>query len=368
MKVLLVACSPGGGITTFFGYVYGHKAFEDVEGVLAAPGEAVAQYVGKYVKSATLRTLDLPKKPIKVIATLRDLVRSEKPDLIHSHGFRAGLLLEIARTGLPVPHLMTAHDVFLGVQFRGVRGKAQWLALNTVYRRVDKVHAVSEDCGENFRAFMPLVQRSKVQSILHGIDTERFSSAEPIPIRQTVGLPDDAVVVGFFGRFMGQKGFRTLVDAIATLKSSGRLPDDFHVVTFGWGGFIREDYAYVERRGLSDRFHQHPQTEQPETAIKAVDVVAMPSRWEACGLLGMEVLAAGVPLVGTNCVGLREVLDGSPAKVMSPGDAEALATAILELVPPNSKQPFEAYKEEAARRFDIDRAASALRAVYEEMV
>ena len=88
------------------------------------------------------------------------------------------------------------------------------------------------------------------------------------------------------------------------------------MLCFGWGGFIREEQVEIKRRGLENNFHFLPFQENPARAIRGVDVVVMPSLWEACPLLPMEVLVAGVPVIGTDCVGMREVLLDTPARVV----------------------------------------------------
>lgn len=168
---------------------------------------------------------------------------------------------------------------------------------------------------------------------------------------------------------MSPKGFKVLVDAIDHINRNLVTEPTPHVATFGWGGFIREDYAYLEELGLKDYFHQMPQTNNMAGALKGVDVVAMPSRWEACGLLAMEALAAGVPIVGSDCIGLREVLSGSPARQVPVGNAPALADALLEEINnlEQRRDAFQAYQSEAVERFAIDRPARALADLYRQL-
>ena len=128
---------------------------------------------------------------------------------------------------------------------------------------------------------------------------------------------------------------------------------------------MREDYQYVFGQGLGDYFIQLPRTDQPECWMKAIDVVAMPSRWEACGLLAMEALAAGRPIVASNCVGLREVLKDSPARLVPVGDPEKLAMALAEeLVAPRDEQ-FIAFANQACERFNVSNSAAKLAELYE---
>src|SRR5690606_9743044 len=132
----------------------------------------------------------------------------------------------------------------------------------------------------------------------------------------------DTVLIGFFGRFMSQKGFKYLVAAMADLEQ--RFPGRYRVAWFGSGGFIREEKADLERCNLTHLFYMHDFVPDTAPYVKGCDIVAMTSLWEACGLVAMEVLAAGVPLVASRCVGLREVCKGSPAILVEPANAESL--------------------------------------------
>jgi glycosyltransferase involved in cell wall biosynthesis len=180
-------------------------------------------------------------------------------------------------------------------------------------------------------------------------------------------LPSDKPLIGFFGRFMAQKGFRDVVDAMRLVVERVGEAATPLVVTFGWGAFIREDYQYIEQQGLSSHFKQLPGTDDMPGSLKGVDLVVMPSRWEACGLLAMEALAAGVPIIGTGCVGLDEVLSGTPADKIAPYSPEQLAEAIVKNRETPRKDAFRAYQATACERFAIERPAQALRALYDQI-
>ena len=137
------------------------------------------------------------------------------------------------------------------------------------------------------------------------------------------------------------------------------------VLTFGWGGFIREDYALIEQLGLAENFRQLPFTDDVAAAIKGVDMVVMPSRWDACGLLAMEVLSAGVPLVSTDCIGLRCVVKNTPTTTVEPYNPEQLANAIEQELLSPSLDAFKSYQSEAVSRFNLIRPAQELSDYYQ---
>ena len=366
MRVLMSSLHPVGGIRTYLRYVFGQANFADVEITLLAPGEDVPGYFSEYMPRDrfVVETVSLDRRDLA--RAIRKRLSRGKYDLLHSHGLRTGVAGEIARTGKDVPHLVTIHDVFLPSMFHGARGKAARFGLNIILRRCDLIHTVSEDCGINFREFMPHVREERVRVVANGIDTSRFSDAIPIDARKYFGVDDATFMFGFFGRFMAQKGFRTIVDAVERIDRSGPTRA-FRVVTFGWGGFIREDYQYLQDKGLGHYFVQHPGTDEPERWMKAMDAVLMPSRWEACGLVGMEALAAGVPIIGANCLGLREVFAGSPAMVITPGNPGDLAAAMSDMFGTNRKQEFRSYAPTAMDRFDVSKCAAGIRSLYDEL-
>lgn len=367
MDVLMTALQPGGGIKTFFRYIYGQECYKDCLFTLFAPDNGLSDYLDKCLGKNKIRLIESPEEPLSFVRELRKVLKKTPSDLVHSHGFGAGLLTEVSRTGLKRRHLMTAHDVFLDSQFDGGVGLAKKFVMARLFQRIDAIHTVTEDATENFRTFFPNVPVKRLYPILHGVDTEYFAKEPSSDLRVQLGEGEDTCLIGFFGRFMGQKGFRTLVDAMAQLKSSELMPLP-KVVTFGWGGYIREDYQYIKEKGLSEQFIQMPGTDNMPSMIKSVDMVVMPSRWEACGLLAMEVLSAGIPLLSSDCIGLREVVAGSPARTFRPGDHARLADLINKEAEKSSKQEFADYQPIAVTRFGIARPAHELRALYDQLV
>src|SRR5690606_11965440 len=303
--------------------VYGHTVFKRFKVTLLSPDYGMKDYLEGFLSDSELRYINTGSSMFSMVfSTLKEL-RSDYYKLVHSHGFTAALVIAPVCNAYRKPHLITAHDVFLASQFNGWRGAIKYLAMRWVLENSDRIHAVSVDGKENIRQFFPSIREEKIDVVLHGIDVETFSNASPAQLefgpRQDRG---DRFVFGFLGRFMAQKGFRVLVEAVNLIVKKDRANRSFCVATFGWGGFIREDYEYIEELGLGKYFCQLPETNDVASAIKALDAVVMPSRWEACGLLGMEVLTAGRPLIASRCIGLREVIQDTPALSFEVDDVE----------------------------------------------
>jgi glycosyltransferase involved in cell wall biosynthesis len=296
-------------------------------------------------------------------------ILSNHYNLIHSQGLTAALcaLLPTRLTG--TPHLATFHDIFNKGQFKGSMGFLKRSALFLLAPLINKIHAVTFDAKDNLLEYVPSLRasRKKIVTIRHGIEAERFLQAGVRDFRQELNLPREAFLIGFLGRFMSPKGFTYLTDAIDLLVRSCRPSLRPYVLTFGDGAFIREEQAYIKSKGLEEYFCFMPFSPDIAPSLKGLDVVAMPSLWEACGLLAMETMVAGVPLIATDCVGLREVLRNTPATMVGVRNSESLAQALLSELQEPSKIRARAFQAEAAVRFNVSRSAGQLEHVMDNL-
>jgi len=259
---------------------------------------------------------------------------------------------------------MTSHDVINDDQFSGIKGGLKKIGMGTVFSLISKIHSVSYDAQDNLVSFFPGLAKKngKLLVIPNGIDTDRFLTAEPRNLRLELGLNDDVFLIGFFGRFMKQKGFHYLVEAIEILTKKN-LPRKPLVLAFGEGGFIREEKQSIIEKGLESYFRFLPFTPNVAGAIKGLDVVVMPSLWEACPLLPMETLVSGTPLIASNCIGLREVIKDTPSRIVPSGNSTALADIIHKEILDPSKNKSMSFIEEAAERFCVKKQAAELQKI-----
>lgn len=366
MKILLVARWPVGGIKTYFKYIYGTANFSEVDITLLAPDNDLTDFISSQLPANRIKLIPVASDRKSIIDAINKCLKMDKLDLIHSHGFSASFFTQQAVWHKKIPHLLTAHDVFLPNTFKGIKGLFNKLAMYWLLMSVSRVLSVSNDARNNILEYFPRLKERQVVNITNGIDTASFTGGVARDFRRELDLTDQPII-GFFGRFMAQKGFRQLVLAIEHIVKNKLLPTPPIVLTFGWGGFIREDYSYIEERELSAYFMQLPGTNDMPAAIKGVDLVVMPSRWEACPLLPMEVLSCGVPIIGTNCVGLREVLANTPAKAIAVGDYKQLAEAIVEQLV-TGDAAFAEYQHVAVKRFAADEHSQQLLALYKSLL
>ncbi len=367
-RILTIVRWPVGGIRTYLRYVYRKLDPAKYEFTIVAPETAelrvlledLGGFNVKYVSTGSaLDTRNFLRVVTKTIFRTRF-------DLIHSHGVTAGLCAVLPSLMRRKPHVMTSHDSLNEGQFKGFRGRIEKLVLSIALPMISVVNSVGEKAQSNLVMHFPRLKKypNKLALIPNGVEVERFAGDEKRDFRQELGLPQATFLVGFFGRFMSPKGFVYLVDAIDALRRISELPKVPRVLTFGAGGFIREETDYIKRKGLSEYFHFMPFTPNIASSLRGLDVVAMPSVWEASPLLAMETLVAGVPLIGSTCFGLKEVIQGSPATPVPPCNSAKLAEAIMERMKHSRIAEARAYVGEARRRFDVRNAADSLDSLF----
>ncbi len=372
-SVLLVVRHPVGGIRTFFRYVFRQLPHQRYRFTLVAPDYPEARVILDDLGSLEFRfvPVDCTATNIDFFRAVAKLARAERFDLIYSHGFTAAISAVAPALLSRTPHLLTCHDVFTDAQFRGFMGTLKKIALGSFLATIDQIHCVTDDARANLLGFLPNLRpfSRKVLAIRNGIEVDRFANERPRNLKDELGLEPSSFLIGFLGRFMSQKGFRYLVDAFVEMQKRSDLPRRAIIVTISsQDGYYREEMCEVNRRGLSNEVLFLPFVPNVAPTLKGLDVVAIPSLWEACGLLAMEAMVAGVPVVGTSCIGLREVLADTPAKVVPPRDASKLAEALMaEMLAPTTRQAKE-FAPVAAARFDVRRQAEELDRVIQTLL
>jgi glycosyltransferase involved in cell wall biosynthesis len=367
--VLTVARWPVGGIRSYLRDLLAAPALLPYSFVLVAPNE---DGLDKYVASGrlTCREWIIPASSIgKMTRAVSAAIHQWKPAFVHSHGFlscvSSGLVCQL--TGLP--HLLTVHDLLLDSQFKGLGGRVRHMGLGATLIFPDYIHCVTADSRDNLLARYPWLTGLKRKTVVipHGVDTVEIMRAPKRELAMELGCPQETVIFGFLGRFMAPKGFRVLIDAMQILKNRGLTPARARVLAVGSGGFVREDRARIAALGLKEFFTFWPYQSDIATILKGIHCLIMPSLGEASGLLAMEAMVAGTPVIGSDCVGLRETLAASPAVRVRPNDAVQLSEAIARFIEQPDRQAAIQFQCEAAERFSGDRSFAELRNLYDRL-
>jgi glycosyltransferase involved in cell wall biosynthesis len=341
------------------------SAFEFEVAVLRGEGELVAVFrqAGIPVHLLGARSRVDPF----ALRRLTSLLRDGRFDILHSHLFRADIFasLAVGQLGERAPLLVsTRHndDRFFLNPFVG-------LVHYSVSARQDLIIAISDHIAR-FTVARGVRYPSRVRRVYHGIEppVTRSLEREGRQIRQDLGLGAADFLVGNVGRLAPQKGQRHLIAAMPLLLE--RLPNA-HAVIAG-GGDLEEYLRDLSLEvGVADRVHVLGPRRDVPALMHAMDVFAMPSIWEGFGLVLLEAMAAGRPIVASRVATIPEVvLDGETGLLVPAGDPVALAEALAQLAhdPEGAHAMGEAGRQRLRQQFSIDKMVGDTELLYRELM
>jgi glycosyltransferase involved in cell wall biosynthesis len=327
----------------------------------------VMEYLGRFAEGLEDRVTfhQVPRMsrisflyPKKLIEVLRGIV----PDIVHSHTgvwFKSSLAARLAR----VPAIVhTEHGrpdpVPLGDR----------LIDNRASRRTDVVVAVSDALAAVLRR--EVVQHpSRVRVIANGVDTERLRPpTNRSALRQQLGIPADATIIGSIGRLEPIKHYRLAIQAFARL---GKRPEGGQWLVLVGDGSERQSLEQMAiDLGVADRVKFLGWRQDADQIYPAFDLFTLTSRSEGTSLSLLEAMSSGVCPIVTDVGGNRAVLGPELASLLVPDNDEiALAAAWQRLLdaPEVREQLGRSARLRVEEAFSLTRMVDQHAALYREL-
>lgn len=261
-------------------------------------------------------------------------MRREKFDIVHTHLAKAGILGRIAARMAGVP--IVVHGLH-GMVFNDYQSWAVNRAYWAMQRMVDPLtdHYVTVSTVVTDMAVAAGLGSAKNHTTIYsGMELDWFIApdVEAENARQKWGIPPTAQVVGTIARMVPVKGYDILFEAIPAILREH--PDTFFLLV-GDGPLKDELTTRAQQLGFADHIvfcGLLPREEIPE-ALAAMDLMAHPARYEGLPRVLVQALAMSKPCVAFDADGTREVVvSGETGYLIKPGDADAFATAVNELL------------------------------------
>ncbi len=225
--------------------------------------------------------------------------------------------------------------------------------------RADAVVAVSKDLSTHVTRLG--VPPERVHLVYNGVDTEVFCPGSQAAARAELGLPPGLPIILFVGNLVPVKGPDVLVHACRQLKLSGTR---FACYLAGHGELFLPLRRQIAQSGLDDCITlvgPQPHARLPAW-YRAADVVALPSHSEGVPNVLLEASACGRPFVASRVGGVPEAARWGESRLVPPGDAGALATALREFLGPRPRPPAQRFARGHAD------AVADLTAVFEQVL
>lgn len=312
MRILHVAESARGGVGTYLAEVLPFQAEALGRGAVRAlvPDAHASHMAG--VDRRLVRTWSRAGRGLtdqyRLARAVQDQIRAFAPSIVHAHSSFAGLIVRGMHgwRSRPFRIVYCPHGWGFDRASRGWTDRAAQAVERVLAPACDRIVAISQH--ERRRGLEAGIAADKITVVLNGV-------AEA-PIFRPAPWADERLRVLFVGRLDRQKGFDTLLDAVEPWLD--RLC--VRVVGKAVAGRTAPRISPRDIQLLGWR-------SMTETAAEmaAADVVVVPSRWEGFGLVALEAMRAGRPVVASDVGGLREVVvDGETGRLVPPDSPETL--------------------------------------------
>ncbi|MCW2100770.1 UNVERIFIED_ORG: glycosyltransferase involved in cell wall biosynthesis [Pseudomonas psychrophila] len=254
------------------------------------------------------------------IAKLRKIAASRAFNFCIAHRFKP-IYIALLATGLPV---IGVHHAFGDYQ----RGSRKLFA--NLFRKRLSLLGVSDAVRDDMRQCLPKWPTGRISTLYNRIDIDAVQASQ-LPgtqAREALGLSVDGFIVGNVGRLHPDKDQATLIKGFAQARTD--LPADSQLVILGKGRLEQDLKELARELGVAEQVKFLGQVPDARRYFRAFDVFALSSDHEPFGMVLLEAMAAGVPLLATACGGAKEVVEG--VGILFPlGDVEHLAQGIKHL-------------------------------------
>ncbi len=329
---------------------------------LRGRGELAPEFNAAGIRTFRLR-MHSPVEPDLAARVLR-VLRSFRPHIVHTHLFLADLVGGLLSRLSEVPVLVTTRHI----EEEALRSPVSAFAARRLVGVFDRVVVVSNAVARFLSKTLGL-RDDRMRLIPYG-----FPPRKGLPengqngLRAALGLPPDSRLVTMVGSLTRRKGVDDLLRAASLIRDA--VPQARFLLV-GRGDRRRELEEIARLLDLKETVRFLGFRRDVQEILAGSDLLVLPSHWEGFGLVLLEAMNAGLPVVGTRRGAIPEVIqDGETGLLVPPKDPEALATALIRLLrhPDRARAMGRLGLSRLRREFDMDRAVKAHDDLYVELL
>ncbi len=293
-------------------------------------------------------------------------------DLIHSHYWLSGQVGNWAQHDWNIPHIVTFHT--LGAAKNDIFGVEQEPELRVttekhLARNAQRILAGTKKEKEQLMSYYGAASDS-IGVVPCGVNLNLFHPADKLEARRELDVDHNASLVLYVGRFAPSKGSDRLLAAMAHLQN---LPRVRLLIVGGEGHHapeVQNLHALSRELGIQDKvtFVGRIEQEALPRYYNAADILVVPSRYESFGLVALESLACGTPVVATSVGAVDQILrEGETGRVVENGSPRSLANSIEEIISGRNRPSADLIRE-SILEFAWPHVASAMIKEYAAVV
>ena len=291
---------------------YPHKNIKDIDGI---------HVIGtKGINIPGVRGLMFKKNAKKALETL---LEKEDIDIIHGHYlFPAGAAAVEVGNDHGIKTYVTAHGSDMFEVYK--KQPLMRSTIKNVLKKADCVLAVSNALRHEIIATGVTGISQKTKLSWNSVDVAKFSVEENNSFKNENGLLDKPIVM-FVGNLIKRKNVNSLLEAKKIANS------DYYLVIVGDGPLFKKLNKKVEDENIRDVIFTGSRNDV-ENIIPSCDVLILPSFSESFGLVLIEALACGKPVIGSNVGGITEIINDDVGLLVNPNKISSIARAIDNVI------------------------------------
>jgi glycosyltransferase involved in cell wall biosynthesis len=330
--------------------------------------EVKAQGVKVIPLPSMLRSIR-PVKDFRALFFLAWLIFKEKPDIVHTHSSKAGILGRLAAKIAGVPYIVhTPHGhVFYG--HFGILASKIFLWVERIFSKFTDRMVALTDGERNDYIKLSVCPPQRVFKIHSGVDLEQFMqpNGNRVEKKRSLGLDQNGTVIGFVGWLLPIKGPAYLLKAMAHIWPEHPAAS---LVMVGKGELDVDLRTQALKMNANGKVKFLGWREDVHEIIPIFDLLVLPSLNEGMGRVLVEAMAAGKPVVASEVGGIPDLVKhGETGYLVRPADERALANGIKKLLnDPERAQQMGQRGKEYCRQFSLEAMIAKLDDLYSDLI
>lgn len=268
-------------------------------------------------------------KDFKTYEELKCLIRRVKPDIVHLHSSKAGVLGRLAAYKNKIPNIYNPHGWSFSMVVSNKKKKVYALIEKFCSKYCDYIINISDD-EQKLAIKYNISSKDKMKVIYNGIDIKKYETFyDRKKVLNELNIPEDSFIIGMVGRITKQKSPETFIQIASKLKDK---IENAYFILVGDGELKFEIEELVKKLNVNDRVRITGWTNQVSKYISIFDVGLLTSKWEGFGLVLAEYMAAQKPVVASDVGGIKNVIiNDFNGILVNPDDINGFCDAIIKI-------------------------------------
>lgn len=305
---------------------------------------------------------------LKAYIQINNYIKHFKPDIVHVHSSKAGVLGRFAAYRNKVPCIYNSHGWSFSMDISEKKKRIYAFIERICARYTVKIINISDD-EKKLAIKYKIAKEDKMITIYNGIDLNKYSKKyNRSDILSKLNIPESAFVIGMVARITEQKSPQVFISIAEKISN---IVKNAYFILVGDGNLKEEIQDIIEEKQLKEKVIITGWTNEVAKYISIFNIGILTSKWEGFGLVLAEYMASGKPTVASNVGGIPNVISNNRNGILiEPNDIDGFVNAIIS-IKENEKMTnmfIENSYIDVRKKFDINRVVEEHEKLYMEVL